>query len=571
MNLISNTKSELLTKEDYWSIWIGVFLLLIGLGIFYFYPFQKISQETKSLKEFIATEEEQFPFKTVNWYDANDRLNKLSSGNTEVGQLVNQTLMHPKKWVYNPMSSFYKSTATAEAQTEVNELSLMEDKMNLDYYKSEALYRLDLAANKFSFEDTTVNNATKEMIALWHDSNVAYVKNYQKAQVEPYNLFLSLAILGIALAIIFSFGAHFMGIGAKKFVVGFILVFILAVVSQVLGNQADMKNLGFGYAIWAIVIGLLISNTIGTPKWVKPAVQTEYYIKTGLVLLGAEILFSKILAIGLPGIFVAWVVTPIVLISTFWFGQKVLKIASKSLNITISADMSVCGVSAAIATAAACKAKKEELTLAVGMSMVFTAIMMIALPTFIKTIGMPEVLGGAWIGGTIDATGAVVAAGAFLGERALNVAATIKMIQNMLIGLIAFGVAVYWASKVEKTSETSVGAGEIWKRFPKFILGFVGASIVFSILFSSSGADLGDALIDKGVIRSFTKDLRGWFFSLAFVSIGLSVNFKELKKYFKGGKPLVLYLLGQTFNLLLTLLMAYLMFYVIFPEITEKI
>ena len=212
---------------------------------------------------------------------------------------------------------------------------------------------------------------------------------------------------------------------------------------------------------WAILFGLLISNTIGTPNWVKPAVQTEYFIKTGLVLLGAEILFGKILSIGVPGIFVAWVVTPTVLISTFIFGQKVLKMESKTLNMTVSADMSVCGVSAAIATAAACRAKKEELTLAVGLSLVFTSIMMIVMPAIIKATGMDHVLGGAWMGGTIDATGAVAAAGAFLSERALYVAATIKMIQNVLIGVIAFGVAVYWCAKYECVPGQKVGAIEI--------------------------------------------------------------------------------------------------------------
>jgi uncharacterized membrane protein YadS len=203
--------------------------------------------------------------------------------------------------------------------------------------------------------------------------------------------------------------------------------------------------------------------------------------------------------------------------------------------------------------------------------MVFTSIMMIVMPAFINAVGMPEVLGGAWIGGTIDATGAVVAAGAFLGDKALNVAATIKMIQNVLIGLIAFAVAFYWATKVENTGDARVGISEIWLRFPKFIIGFMGASIVFSILYAALSKEFSYAFIDHGIIRGFTKDLRGWLFCLAFVSIGLSVNFKELKGYFSGGKPLILYLCGQTLNLILTLLMAYLMFYIVFPEITDLI
>jgi uncharacterized membrane protein YadS len=316
---------------------------------------------------------------------------------------------------------------------------------------------------------------------------------------------------------------------------------------------------------------MLISNTVGTPKWAMPAVQTEYYIKTGLVLLGAEILFGKILSIGIPGIFVAWVVTPTVLVGTFIFGQKVVKMPSKTLNITVSADMSVCGVSAAIATAAACKAKKEELTLAVGLSLVFTAIMMVAMPAFIKAVGMPHVLGGAWMGGTIDATGAVAAAGAFLSDTALYVAATIKMIQNVLIGVIAFFVALYWVAKIERVPGQAVSPMEIWYRFPKFVLGFIIASIIFSILDASFGKDVSYALLDQGAIRGMSRIFRGWFFCLAFTSIGLATNFRELAEYFKGGKPLILYVCGQSFNLILTLLMAYIMFYKVFPEITAKI
>lgn len=233
--------------------------------------------------------------------------------------------------------------------------------------------------------------------------------------------------------------------------------------------------------------------------------------------------------------------------------------------------MSVCGVSAAIATAAACKAKKEELTLAVGLSMVFTSVMMIVLPVVVKWLGLPEVLGGAWIGGTIDATGAVVAAGAFLGDTAMAVAATIKMIQNVLIGVIAFAVAIYFTYKVEKEPGTKVGADEIWKRLPKFILGFIGASVLFSVLYAIMGDNMGYTMIDNGITGGFTSNIRGWLFCLAFVSIGLSTNFRELSKYFSGGKPLILYLSGQVLNLMLTLLMAYLMFYLVFPEITEKL
>jgi uncharacterized membrane protein YadS len=373
-------------------------------------------------------------------------------------------------------------------------------------------------------------------------------------------------VFAVALAA-FGSGATVMGKRFGSFARGFCLVFALATIAYVLAGQEVVKHYNLGYALWALVIGLLISNTIGTPDWARPAIRTELFIKTGLVILGAEVLFSRLLVLGVPGVFVAWVVTPIVLVTTFWFGQKILKITSPSLTMVIAADMSVCGVSAAIATAAACKAKKEELSLAIGMSLSFTVIMMVAMPAAIQAMGMSNVLGGAWMGGTIDATGAVAAAGTMLGEDALQVAATVKMIQNILIGVVAFCVAVFWVLRVErKQGGAKPSAMEIWRRFPKFILGFVATSVAFSVLYVTltDGPQIVDA-----VIKGSTKTFRGWFFCLAFVSIGLETNFRELAKYFKGGKPLVLYVTGQSFNLCLTLLMVWLMFEKVFPHALE--
>ncbi len=369
---------------------------------------------------------------------------------------------------------------------------------------------------------------------------------------------LSLAVFGL--------GAFVMGKRPSEFVGGFCLVFLLSTLAFVLAGQTVIKHYNLEFALWALLVGLIISNTVGTPGWLRTAACTEFYIKTGLVLLGAEIVFHRLLALGVPGIFVAWVVTPIVLIATFWFGQKILRIESPSLNMVISADMSVCGVSAAIATAAACKAKRGELSLAIGMSLTFTVVMMVIMPAFIRAVGMSDVLGGAWMGGTIDATGAVAAAGAILGEDALQVAATVKMIQNILIGVVAFFVAVYWVLYVERgDGDAKPSAIEIWRRFPKFILGFVAASVVFSLL--ATMLDNGEDIVDA--VLGTTKTLRGWFFCLAFVSIGLLSNFRELASYLKGGKPLILYVVGQSFNLMLTLLMAWLMFEKVFPNAVE--
>ncbi len=361
------------------------------------------------------------------------------------------------------------------------------------------------------------------------------------------------------------------------FLPAFNALFFLAMLAYVLTGQAVIAKYNLEYALWALLIGLVISNTVGTPAWLRPAVNGELYIKIGLVLLGTSVLLGRLLALGVPGVFVSWVVTPIVLIATYIFGQRVLKIPSRSLNMVISADMSVCGVSAAIATAAACRAKKEELSLAIGLSLSFTVIMMVVMPMAANAMQLDAVVAGAWIGGTIDATGAVAAAGELLGpegsERARlgrETAVTVKMIQNILIGVIAFGVAIYWTKWVE-ASQTGqpairVGIGEIWKRFPKFVLGFLAASIFCSVLFAAS--TFGELLVNS-MADGLIKPLQGWLFCLAFVCIGLDTNFRELLPYLRSGKAATLYICGQTLNILLTLLMAYLMFGVLFKGVVQ--
>ena len=376
----------------------------------------------------------------------------------------------------------------------------------------------------------------------------------------PFSSFspLPLAVTFVICLSVFGVGGLAVKSQPMRFVNAFGGVFLLAAAALAISTQSTIKYYNLEYALWAILIGLAISNTIGTPGFLRPAMRTELYIKTGLVLLGAKVLFTELLALGAPGLLVAWVVTPIVLVTTYWFGQRVLRMESKTLNMVISADMSVCGVSAAIASAAACRAKKEELSLAIGISMAFTVVMMIVMPGVIKATGMNEVVGGAWIGGTIDSTGAVGAAGKMVGPEAEKAAITIKMIQNILIGVVAFGVALYWVRFVERDSNNiRPDAWEIWRRFPKFVIGFLLASVVFSVLMREleQGPKIVDATVKQG-----TEILRDWFFALAFISIGLESNFRELAKYLRGGKPVLLYVCGQSLNLALTLLMAWLVF-----------
>ena len=369
------------------------------------------------------------------------------------------------------------------------------------------------------------------------------------------SVWAKLGLTFAALATVFTVGNKLEGKKAGKYLVAFTAFFALVCVVRVLSAELTF-NRYLEYAFWALLLGLAISNTVKTPEWLKPALRTEFYIKTGLVILGAQVLFSNIQKFGLYGLGIAWGVTPIVIIFMWWLGVKVLKIQNKPLVITIAAATSVCGTSAAIAAAAAAKAKKTDLAFAVGTSLIFTVLMMVGMPFFIKLVHIDPMVGGAWIGGTVDSTGAVVLAGQALGDVGGQVAALVKMIQNILIGFVALGIAVFFTTNVDRSAADGqkVGVGEIWQRFPKFILGFIAASMIFSFIMQPT---FGIEETNK-VIKAL-KEYQNWAFALAFTSIGLETNFKELCGQVQGGKPFQLYIVGQVFNLILTFVIAWLL------------
>ena len=349
---------------------------------------------------------------------------------------------------------------------------------------------------------------------------------------------------------------------AGRFAAGFPVLFCLALLSFLVAGNRSLAAYGLSYALWALLVGLAWSNLLGVPAWLKPAVRSELFIKTGLVILGAEIIFGNILTLGRYGVIVAWGVTPIILVSMFWFGYRRLKLAP-SFAMTIAAATSVCGVSAAIAAAGASKAKKEELTLAVAMTLIFTVLMMVVMPLVCHWLDLDRIVAGAWLGGTIDSTGAVVAAGQMLGDQSMQAAAVIKMIQNASIGLVALLIALYWVTRVEPTEGRRPGAIEIWNRFPKFVLGFMAASCLVSLVLVPL---LGTESVGQSLQAS--KAIRTWLFCLAFLCIGLESDFRALARHMAGGRPLLLYWSGQTLNIALTLLAAWLVFSgVLFPKI----
>ena len=384
--------------------------------------------------------------------------------------------------------------------------------------------------------------------STWAVGEAAATKAVPLAQqLGAWVFWRKLIVTVVVLCALFTLGVKLQGESVKKYIPAFLCLFVIALVVRFISAEFTL-NRYLEWAFWALLIGLLISNTVGVPDWLKPAIKTEFYIKTGLVIMGFSVLFSNIAKFGLYGLGIAWIVTPIVIIFMWWLGTKILKIDNKPLVITLASATSVCGTSAAIATGAASGAKKDDLSIAISISIIFTILMMVFEPMIIKAVGMNQLMGGALIGGTVDSTGAVVLAGSALGPEAEQVASLVKMIQNILIGFIAFAVAIFFATRVDKTSEKKVGAGEIWTRFPKFIIGFFVASLIASFLIQPIFG--GPAVKEiNGVLDQY----KNWAFVLAFTSIGLDTNFKELAKQMHGGKVLWLYIVGQVFNIALTL------------------
>lgn len=390
----------------------------------------------------------------------------------------------------------------------------------------------------------------------------------EKGKVVPFLSQFTSAFWGkltltfITLALLFSIGAKFQGNSFRKYIPAFIGLFLLAIVVRIISAEYTL-NRYLEWAFWALIIGLLVSNSVGVPNWLKPAVKTEFYIKIGLVVMGFSVLFSNIAKFGLYGLGIAWFVTPVVIIFMWYFGIKILKLDNKPLVITLATATSVCGTSAAIAVGAASRAKKTDLSMAVSVSIIFTVLMMVFEPVIISWIGLTPIMGGSLIGGTVDSTGAVVVAGTTLGGEAQTAAVLVKSIQNILIGFIAFAVAIFFATNVYKSKQegNKVTAAEIWYRFPKFIIGFFIASFAASFIFLPLvGAD------EVSAINKVLDQYKNWAFVLAFTSIGLDTNFREIWKQLEGGKVLWLYIIGQAFNIILTFVAVWVLLSgVIFP------
>ncbi len=367
------------------------------------------------------------------------------------------------------------------------------------------------------------------------------------AVFAPDNLAAS-AVLGALFLVVAIGGIRLMGAGVRTFVIGFPAVFLLAWLSQFIAGQAGMKTWGLTYVITGLVLGLFISNVLRVPRWMQGAVRTEYYIKTGLVLLGSNILIGEILQAGMLGVAQAFFVILVIWYVCFWIAKKLR--VDDEFSAMLATAVSICGVSAAIAACGAVQGDRKKLSYVTSLVLIVAIPMMIVMPWVIAEFEISPIVGGAWLGGTIDTSGAVVAAGEIVGESAMNAAVIVKFSQNAMLGLAAFALSIWWTFRQGSTTGEKPSASIIWERFPKFVLGFIAASVLFSFALSPEYVDS-----TKGLMRG----LRTWWFALAFVCIGLETRFRDLVSMDEG-RPAIAFLLAQGVNIFWTLLVAWLLF-----------
>lgn len=384
----------------------------------------------------------------------------------------------------------------------------------------------------------------------WNDSSDLLNKVLSGSNLlhlaETGFIFWALAAIAVGLS----------GGNLKRYSIGFLFIYLLATLSFIVAGNKHVAYYGLEYVVFALLIGLLIGNFITLPAWLKEAVRSEFYIKTGLVILGTSILSSDLIAAGLPGIIQAVIVVSAVWFFSLWLSRR-LKVDDE-FGIILASAVSICGVSAAIVAAGAINGDKRKLSYVTTLVLLMAIPMMILQPWAVKAFHIPAIVGGAWLGGTLDTTASVAAAGAIVGPAAVKAGVIAKFSQNVFIGVAAFLIAIWWAYRKPKVNDTEganvntrqAGLGIVWERFPKFVIGFIAASLIFSFVLSP---------VTVKAVNPILNSIRTIWFALAFVCIGMEARFADLVKL-QGGRPAYTFIGAQIFNIVWTLIWSYLLF-----------
>jgi uncharacterized integral membrane protein (TIGR00698 family) len=309
------------------------------------------------------------------------------------------------------------------------------------------------------------------------------------------------------------------------------------------------------FPVYAVLVGLVagaILGAFGLRSRLNAAFRTEFLIKTGLVLLGASINLAVIARAAGPAILQSVILISSVFLISWWVGGR-LGLEPK-LRALLSAAVSICGVSAAIAAAGAVSASREQLAYVASLVIIFALPSIFFQPWLATQLGLSQVVAGAWIGGNIDTTAAVTAAGSIVGDQALQIAAIVKQTQNAMMGVVAVILTAWFVYRIERVPGATVGLSAIWERFPKFILGFIAASALATIYINSAA----DPKAAGDVVAVAGTSLRTWFFILAFVCIGLEFRPAALRE--AGVRPVAVFAVASLVNLVLALALASFLF-----------
>ena len=384
-------------------------------------------------------------------------------------------------------------------------------------------------------------------------------------EVAWYNIGLLFAIV---LVVLYA-GCLMLRRPLRGLLASLVVVFAVSLLAQIVAKIPSVSYYGFESVFFSVLFGLLIRNVWRVPAWLKPAIQGEFYIKIGVVCLGATILFSDVMKSGVFGLVQACLVVAVVWFFAFRISRR-MKVDERSAMI-LSSGVSICGVSACITAARVAGGDDRKLSYIVSLVLIVVVPMIYLMPWLAHAI-LPHIfddphvvqeVAGAWIGGTIDTTSGVAASSMIVGEVANQHAVIIKAAQNVLIGVVAFFIALYLSTRGEKGGQAP-SLGIVWEKFPKFILGFVAASLVFSLCQSNGLFTLGakGKLLEPGVAKMFSTV----FFSLAFVCIGLDTRLKDIVSK-ENRNVLRSFLVAQTFNIVVTFVIACLLFGLLKPAL----
>lgn len=384
------------------------------------------------------------------------------------------------------------------------------------------------------------------------------------------NAWLNIGVFFVIALVLLYVGNRLLSRPLKGLLVSFIVIFAIAVLAQWVAKLEAVKFYGFEAVFFSVIFGLIVRNLFRVPEWLKPAIQGEFFIKIGVVCLGATVLFSDVMKSGAAGLIQAVLVVAIVWFFAYWLARK-FKV-DQSAAMTLASGCSICGVSACITAAGVAGTDKRKLSYIISLVLIIVVPMIylmpwlasIVVPMFTDDPMLQQEIAGAWIGGTIDTTSGVVASSEAAGELAESTAIVVKATQNVLIGFVAFFIALYLSARSEGRRSNIPSFGIVWEKFPKFILGFIIASALFSLLQTEEILTLNA----KGKIMetSLAKTFSTFFFSLSFVCIGMDTRLKDIVS--RENRTVLWSFVGaQLFNIVVTCIIAWLMFGVVKPAL----